>query len=161
MQIDTKAYGPIDVNERQRITLQRGLFGFDEYVDFVLLDSEQPPFYWFQAVQEKDIAFVLISPFVFRPEYTPGVSPEDLEALGLESAEDENLLIFAIVTIPPEQTRMTANLQGPILINRQTRQGRQIISNDDRWQVRHNIMEEMRRERDRACLFFRANSTSV
>ena len=151
MQIETKAYGSQEINERQVITLQKGLFGFDGYNNFALLDSEQPPFYWFQSLEDKDIAFVLLSPFIFRPDYAPGIPGADMESLELESEKDENLLIFVIVTIPDEQSRMTANLQGPIIVNRKTRQGRQIISGNDRWQVKHLIMEEMKHVGDAAC----------
>ncbi|MBN2626888.1 MAG: flagellar assembly protein FliW, partial [Spirochaetales bacterium] len=94
----------------------------------------------------------LINPRVFRPDYSPGISSEDLEALGVPGEGDENLLVFSIVTIPEDQKRMTANLQGPLLINRHTRQGRQIISGDDRWHVRHLIIEEMNHAgEDTAC----------
>jgi len=151
IQIDTKAYGPLEVDERQRIRLQRGLFGFEEYLEFVLLDAGQQPFYWLQSVDEREVAFVLIPPALFRSDYSPGAPSGDLEALGIQDETDENLLVFAIVTIPDDQTRMTANLQGPVLINRSSRQGRQIISNDDRWGVRHVIMDEMKGQRDTAC----------
>ncbi|WP_321991915.1 flagellar assembly protein FliW [Marispirochaeta aestuarii] len=152
MMIDTKAYGELDIDERQRITLQKGLFGFEGFTEFALMDSEHPPFYWFQSLDERDIAFVLIDPRVFRPDYSPAVSSEDLEALGILKEGDANLLVFSIVTIPEDQKRMTANLQGPLLINRQTRQGRQIISGDERWHVRHSIIEEMKHAgEDTAC----------
>ena len=149
--VDTKAYGEIEIDERQRISFPSGLFGFAEYRDFCLLDANQQPFYWLQSMDAREIAFVLINPLLFRPDYASGASAEDLEILGINSDADENLLLFAIVTIPEDQTRMTANLQGPILINRKTREGRQIISYDDRWQVRHVIMEEMQRARGEQC----------
>ncbi len=151
MQIETKPYGSIEISDRQIVTLKKGLFGFDGFHRFALLDSEQPPFYWFQSLDDKEIAFVLVSPYVFRPDYNPGIPSSDIEALGAASEEDEDLLVFVIVTIPEEQTRMTANLQGPVVINRKSRVGRQIISNDERWQVRHLIMEEMKHVGDTAC----------
>lgn len=151
MIIETKAYGEMEIDQRQKISLQKGLFGFESFNDFALLDSEQLPFYWFQSLDEREIAFVLIDPRVFRPDYCPGVTTEDLEALGVHSEDDEDLLVFTIVTIPDDQNRMTANLQGPLLINRKTREGRQIISNDERWHVRHLIVEEMKHAGDPSC----------
>ena len=38
---------------------------------------------------------------------------------------------------------MTANLQGPIIINAQNSLGMQGIQTDDRWKTRHYILEEM------------------
>ena len=87
------------------------------------------------------VAFVLIEPQFFRPDYAPDIDPAELAEIGVHSADD--VLLFAIVTIPPSAQRMTANLQGPLILNRKTRTGRQCISPDPRWGVRHVIMEEL------------------
>lgn len=141
MRIVTKPYGEIEVEEKQGVHFPHGLFGFEELRDFVLLDAAQQPFYWLQSLQSPAIAFVLIDPRVFRPDYTPDVDPEELTELGLDSPED--LLLFVIVTIPENQKSMTANLQGPLLLNKGTRVGRQSISANPRWGVRHAILEEL------------------
>ncbi len=137
----TKAFGVVELDERQRLRLPFGLLGFENLHDFALLDAAQPPFYWLQSLEVAEIAFALIDPKVFRPDYTPGVSAEELAEIGLESSEEA--LVFAIVTIPEEPREMTANLQGPLLVNKETRQGRQFISNDPRWMVRHSILAEL------------------
>ncbi|WP_148223863.1 flagellar assembly protein FliW [Spirochaeta thermophila] len=139
--IDTRPYGPLTVDERQILTFVNGLFGFEHLTRYALLDSHQPPFYWLQSLEDPQVAFVVIDPRVFRPDYDPAPLPSDLEALGLERQED--LLIFAIVTIPENQREMTANLQGPLLVNRKTRRAAQVISTDDRWHVKHRILEEL------------------
>ena len=141
MKVHTKPYGEIDIEDRQRINFPRGLFGFEELREFALLDSEQQPFYWLQSIQRVDVAFVLIDPRFFRPDYTPDVDPAELEELGLASQDD--VLIFAIVTIPGTVQRMTANLQGPVIINRTTHVGRQSISINPRWGIRHVIQDEL------------------
>ena len=137
----TKAFGVRELDDRQRIRLPFGLLGFENLHDFALLDAEQAPFYWLQSLEVVEIAFVLIDPRVFRPDYAPGVDAAELAEIGLEKPEDA--LAFAIVTIPEEPRGMTANLQGPLLVNRETRVGRQCISNDPRWQVRHSILAEL------------------
>ena len=71
------------------------------------------------------------------------------EEVGIKSPED--ILKFAIVTIPENSAKMTANLQGPLIINRKTRVGRQSINNDPRWKVRHVIMEELAELRQETC----------
>lgn len=53
--------------------------------------------------------------------------------------------MFAIVTIPTNPSDMTANLQGPIIVNPDKRLGRQAISLSDRYSVRHKILEEMKK----------------
>lgn len=143
MRLMTKAFGEMEVDDRQKIHFPKGLFGFEDIHEYVLLDSTQEPFYWLQSMEYKDVAFVLINPLVFRPDFTVDTPAEDFEALSLESPEDENMLVFAIVTIPEDSRKMSANLQGPVIINRKEHTGRQVISNDHKWQVKHYILEEM------------------
>jgi len=141
MRVNTKAYGPIDVDERQRIHFPAGILGFENLKEYVLLDAAQAPFYWLQSMDVVEIAFVLINPRIFRSDYRLEVERSELEEIGI-SAEDQ-LLDFAIVTVPEDPMEMTANLQGPIIINKATRAGRQSISTNPRWQVRHPIFKEL------------------
>ena len=141
MRITTKAFGDIEIDDRQVLFFPHGIIGFEQLKNYALLDAAQAPFYWLQSLDDAEIAFILIDPHVFRPAYSPDVPEEDMEGLSLESAED--LLVFAIVTIPENQNRMTANLQGPLLINRRTRRGRQSISLNQNWQLKHFILDEL------------------
>ncbi len=149
MKVNTKPYGVIEVDERQRIFFPYGILGFESLKDYVLLDARQQPFYWLQSMDVVEIAFVLINPRIFRPDYKLEVDAEELKEIGIESSED--ILDFAIVTIPENTTKMTANLQGPIIINKKTRVGRQSISTNPKWQVRHVILEELAAVRQESC----------
>ncbi|MDR0316454.1 MAG: flagellar assembly protein FliW [Treponema sp.] len=141
MKVATKAYGLIDLDERQRITFPQGLFGFETLKEYVLLDAERQPFYWLQSIEVEQVAFVLVNPFLFRPGYEANISNEELAEIDINSPE--KVLIFSIVTIPPDGSPMTANLQGPLIINRDTRIGKQAILTDTRWKTKHDIMAEL------------------
>jgi flagellar assembly factor FliW len=149
MRIHTRPYGEKDIDERQVLSLPWGLLGFEDLHSWALLDAAQPPFYWLQSLERPEIAFVLIDPRHVRPDYEPGADPAELA--GLELASDEDRLVFAIVTIPAESARMSANLQGPLVFNRRTRVGRQVVSTDPRWGVRHVIADELAARRASAC----------
>ncbi len=149
MTIETKAYGEIAIDERQLVDFPIGLFGFEHLRRFALLDAHQQPFYWLQSLDDREIAFVLLDPLVFRPDYTLDASQADMEAL--EADDQEDLLVFCIVTIPENDRQMTANLQGPLVIHRKKRVGRQIISTNPKWMIRHNIHDELSRMRSDAC----------
>ncbi|HEY9593265.1 MAG TPA: flagellar assembly protein FliW [Spirochaetia bacterium] len=148
MKVQTKPYGEIDIEEKQKVRFPRGLFGFESLHEFALLDATQQPFYWLQSLERADVAFVLIDPLVFRPDYTPDVDPAEFEELELHEPGDQ--LVFAIVTIPEPTSAMTANLQGPVIINRRTHVGRQSISTNPLWGVRHGIVDELTRARQGA-----------
>ncbi|MDR0584311.1 MAG: flagellar assembly protein FliW [Treponema sp.] len=141
MKVATKASGLIDVDERQKITFPGGLFGFEGFKEYVLLDADRQPFYWLQSLDVERVAFILVNPFLFRPDYEVNISNEEMAEIGIYSPE--KALIFSIVTIPPDGGPMTANLQGPLVINRDTRTGRQAVLADARWKTRHDIMAEL------------------
>ncbi|MDR3277042.1 MAG: flagellar assembly protein FliW [Treponema sp.] len=144
MKVSTKAYGLIDVDERQAISFPSGLYGFETLRDYVLLDAERQPFYWLQSLDSEQTAFILVNPFLFRPDYELDMSDDELQEIGLKSPE--KALIFAIVTLPAGGGPMTANLQGPLIINRENRTGRQAVLTDPRWQTRHSIIDELARK---------------
>ena len=141
MKIATKAYGLIDVDERQKLVFPRGLIGFEKFTDYLLLDAERQPFYWLQSTDSEQVAFVLVNPFLFRPDYEVNVSNEELAEISIHSPE--KALILSIVTIPSDGTPITANLQGPLVINRDSRTGNQAVLSDPRWKTRHDIMAEL------------------
>jgi flagellar assembly factor FliW len=141
VKVATKAYGPVDVDEKQRINFPQGLFGFESCRDYVLLDAEKEPFYWLQSVDAVQTAFILINPFLFRPDYEVNINNEELSDIGIKGPE--KALIFAIVTIPSDGSPMTANLQGPLVVNRDTRSAKQVILTDPRWKTRHDILAEL------------------
>ena len=140
--IKTKPFGEIEVADDQVIEFPEGILGFD-YVDrFVLLEEKESPFIWLQAYSEPELAFVMVSPLQFMAEYSLVISQSDLDDVDAKSPEE--LAVYAIVTIPShDPADMTANLQGPIIINTATRKGKQAISLSDKYRVRHKIMEEM------------------
>ena len=141
MKVATKVYGPIDVNERQRISFPHGLLGFESFKDYVLLDAERQPFYWLQSLDVEQVAFILINPFLFRPDYEMNIDNEELKPINI--TDPGKALIFSIVTIPTDGNAMTANLQGPLVINRDNRLGLQAVLTDSRWKTKHDIIAEL------------------
>lgn len=136
--IQTKNFGEMQVHEKQKIIFPEGILGFEFINDYFLLDMDDSPFYCLQAENERDIAFILIQPDFFMPDYKLMISETDLNALEIKAPDE--ILDFAIVTIPEKTEEMTANLQGPVVINRTTRCARQIISLNDGYSVRHPIL---------------------
>jgi flagellar assembly factor FliW len=141
MKIETKAFGLIEADEKQKIVFPNGLYGFEDFKEFIIMDAEHQPFFWLQSTEDKETAFVLINPFLFRPDYEANIANEDMSEIGITSPE--KAMIFSIVTIPPDGSPMTANLQGPLVINRDNMTGMQAILSDVRWKTRHDIIAEL------------------
>ncbi len=147
LRLKTKPFGEIEVDERQMVDFPEGIPGFDHIKKYAVLDSrEKSPFKWLQAVDEPDLAFVIIRPADFMGEYELVVSQGDVEAVGAVDAGE--LLVFAIVTIPSDYRDMTANLQGPVIINPRKRVGKQAISLSEKYRVKHRILDELEKASD-------------
>jgi flagellar assembly factor FliW len=145
MKIRTKPYGEIEVDEKQKLAFPEGIIGFEGISDYFLIDSKEGPFYWLQSAQYAELAFLLINPRLFLDDYKLQVRSEDIQLLRPEA--DGDLLDFAIVTVPEDPEKISANLMGPVIINRKTRVGMQVISENDGYDVKHFILDEMKKRR--------------
>ncbi len=143
MTIESKPFGRIEVTERQIISFPVGIFGFEFLHEYALLDAAQPGFYWLQSTEEPEIAFILLNPYELRSDYVLDIGEDDLELIRYD--EEEDLLVFAIITIPEDQTQISANLAGPVLINRVHQLGRQCIQQSGTWRTKHLLREELAR----------------
>ncbi len=142
----TTRFGSIEVEEDLIITLREGIIGFEDCTRYVVLHVDQKsPFRWFQSLDDGSVAFPIIDPWEFKPDYTPTIGDADAAQLGLTS--DSPKLVFAIATVPRQDPRsMTANLLAPLVIDPITRIGKQVIVTDEHYTTRHSIMEEMNKK---------------
>jgi flagellar assembly factor FliW len=137
------------LDDRQRIHFPEGLYGFEDAKEYRLLDAGQEPFFRLESVAEGGASFILINPFLFRPDYEFVTGDDELSKIGVTDAK--NALVFSIVTIPLDGGPVTANLQGPLVISRDTHTGAQIILGDPRWKIKHDIMKELAMTKSKAA----------
>jgi flagellar assembly factor FliW len=121
-----------------KVRLPAGILGFEQYKEYMLLaNPAEIPFAWLRVADSASLAFVVINPFIVAPDYAPDIPDTDVEFLGLKGPNDA--LLFNIVTLRG-QNRATVNLKGPIVINRHTRTGKQvIIANAGNYSVEHPL----------------------
>ena len=138
--VKTRNFGTINVRSDQIISLQPGLLGFSQYHRYVLIEHHQEaPFLWLQCLDKSDLAFVVIDPRCFLPDFQPPLLSKVMQEMEVEQPEDLKLL--AILTIPSGKPQeMTANLMGPVVINLKTRQGRQLILEDTHYSHKHRVL---------------------
>jgi flagellar assembly factor FliW len=125
-------------------TLTDGLLGFAGYVHAELLyNAEQLPFLWMKLSGPAGaVNFVVLEPGMVLPGYEIELFDADAESLGL--ADPTDALVLNIVTLNPRFPQAaTVNLIGPIVVNRRSLVGRQVvIENHARYSARHPIVEE-------------------
>lgn len=114
----------LTVKPENIIKMPLGLMGFEHIKQFVLLSKpDEAPFGWLQVVGDANLAFLVVSAFDVLPGYQPDVSDEDARFLGLEGPEEA--LVYGIVTL--RGTQGTVNLKGPVILNRRTLVGKQVV----------------------------------
>lgn len=147
IKVTTSRFGELEVSEAEMIELPAGLIGFPELKKYVLLNHDkESPFKWLQSLDDGAIAFVLINPLLFMPDYTVEVS--ETEVQDLELKQEEDAVISVIITMPSNPQNMTANLKAPLVFNLQNRRGKQLILNNSAYTTRHHIMDEMRKHNE-------------
>jgi flagellar assembly factor FliW len=108
-----------------QVRLPLGILGFEQIKNYILLaDPAEKPFAWLRVADNSTLAFVVADPLAVRPDYRPDIPQADAEFLGLKDADDA--LLLGIVTVHA-RNRATMNLKGPVVINRRTRTGKQVI----------------------------------
>jgi flagellar assembly factor FliW len=142
MKVITKHYGEIEVDDKQKVFFPEGLFGFESQQDFVVFPAEQSPFYFLQSCMTVEVCLPLIDPFDFRPDYEFEADDEVLKKIHIDSPS--KTLVFVIVTVPPDGNSPTANLKGPIVMNKDTHEALQVILSNDKWHTKHDIISELK-----------------
>jgi flagellar assembly factor FliW len=140
MKIITSRFGELEIREDLIIHMTKPVLGFEEYRKYVIVETEDfEPFKWFQSVENPDLAFVVVNPLLFFPDYVIEVNPKEIEELKV--GDVARVITYAIVTIPPDYTRMTANLQGPLVINTETNLAKQLVLVNSRHGIRHRLFD--------------------
>jgi flagellar assembly factor FliW len=123
---------------RDIIRLPFGLLGFEHVKQYILLaNPAEEPFLWLQMLDDAKRAFLVVPPERLLADYQPDISDDEVEFLGLADPADAFLL--NIVTLRGNG-QATVNLKGPVVINRRTLIGKQVIPNNAaQYSLRHPL----------------------
>jgi flagellar assembly factor FliW len=134
-----------DTPPANELILPQGLIGFGAYKRAELLYMpDHLPFLWMKLSNPDSadvLHFIVIEPGGLVPGYEPEIFDADVEGLGITSPAEA--MILNIVTLQRQQpVEATVNLIGPLVVNRRTRIGRQlVVSNYSRYTSHHPLIE--------------------
>src|SRR5437879_3934954 len=82
--VESTRFGSLQVDQQLVITMTEGLIGFENCKRYVVLDpDESNPIKWLQSLDDGGIAFPIVDPWRFKPDYAPTISDVDAKSLGL------------------------------------------------------------------------------
>ncbi len=118
------------------IRFEAGLPGFPNAHRFQLRPWGPPgsPYLRLSAVDDRNVGFVVVPPWVFYPDYEFDLDDVSAERLGLREPEDA--IVLAVVTLRDRPEEATMNLLGPIVVNRHTHEAAQIVLPTSGYSVR-------------------------
>ncbi len=134
MKISTLLFGEIEIKNEQMIDFPLGIPGFPQEQQFVFLQIPDTPFTSMQSVTSQ-VHFFVINPFEFFKEYEFEIPDLVIEFLQIE--RPENVVTWSIVALKDDIAQSTANMQAPVIVNSQSRKGKQLVLNQ--YQIRQPI----------------------
>ena len=139
--------GELEIEEEKIIKFERGIPGFENLREFVVVEKEESyPIMWLVSLDSPDVAIPVIDPWLVRIDYSVDIDEETIRELEIEGMED--LRILSVLVIPVGNPKeMTINLMAPIIINKRTGKGKQIIMENSGYGIRHRVIDEMERSR--------------
>ena len=143
MKVNTRVFGEVDIEESKIIRFPGGIIGFPELTEFALIhDSEKAgvcAVRWLQSLQEPAFAMPVVDPLAIKPDYNPEVEDELLKPIG--TLDPEEILVLVTLTVPSDVTKMTVNLQAPIIVNAAEKKACQLIVDTEKYPVRFPIYD--------------------
>lgn len=117
------------------IKFSKPLLGFDNLVEFEIVDVEvNPIFKEVNSLEDENIGFLAISPFDMDENYEIKLSDNDIKELEIENPED--VLLLNIITLGDSLATSTVNLRAPIVLNIKNKLAFQIVIQNDKYDIK-------------------------
>lgn len=141
--ISTTRFGELQVNENDVLAFNDGILGFEDLKNFIVVDpGDSTLILWLQSIDKGEIAFPIIEPKIFKPDYVAKLLPIDMDSVDLESVNEAK--VYTILTIPQDLTKMSANLKAPIVINNKKNLAKQVVLQDSKLPVQFEMYKDLK-----------------
>lgn len=137
MKLQTKYFGEIEYDADDILTFPKGLYGFDNEREFLLIPFEgsESTLLCLQSRKNSALAFIMMDPFALQPDYMPALQKAELSELGVKDSGDLCYYVMCVVKSPIGDS--TVNLKCPVAINPETRVSAQVILESEQYEMRH------------------------
>lgn len=131
LKIKTLHFGEIEIDNDRVFNFPDGLLGFETYNRFVLINHEETaPLRWLISLDDPNIGFPLINPWIVDIKYNPG-----------KSIDLEKEAAFVVITLGNKDREMTANMKAPLVLEVEKKEGRQIVISSDKYSTKEPVIK--------------------
>ena len=131
----------VTTDEPAILRFSDGIIGLPAATQFVLtqVSPDAPPDALFQLLRSVDgsVSIVVTAPGQLFPDYAPDLPDDELEELGV--SDPSQVLLLSPVTLDAENHCVHVNLMGPLVVNTETLDARQIVLADSDWPLRAKV----------------------
>jgi len=138
MLIQTTRFGAVEIDDSRMLEFPAGLLGFSSYRTFALLQpDDNGVFFWLQSTESPDLAFVVTDPALWIADFQANIRKEQMDELGMTETTDAQVLVI----VNKRDQSLTANLQGPLVVNPTNRRAMQLVLAEKKWSTRHELVK--------------------
>jgi flagellar assembly factor FliW len=142
MIVESLRLGKLNVPDNKIIKTEKPVLGFEHLSRYCLVEvDELRPFLWMQSVEDQAVAFLVVNPRVFFPDYKIEVNSKEIAELKVNQVE--LVETYVIVTVPEDPSQISINLQGPIIINTENNLAKQLILVNSDYRIAHRILDTL------------------
>ncbi len=138
MELRTRNFGTITVEDDAVYKFPVGLYGFEECKEFAVFQHDYDDdlsLLYMQNTGDIFPSFLVFEPWDMFEGYSPQMLPEDLKACGVDKEDD--LIFLSIATLPASLEDLSLNVKSPIVLNPKTKEARQVILTNPDYEVRY------------------------
>ncbi|WKA53936.1 flagellar assembly protein FliW [Planococcus shixiaomingii] len=142
MKIQTTQFGELKIADNRIITFEKGIPGFEESKQYILLPADEngeSPFFFLQSIDIEELSFFLVDPFSFFKDYDVKLEEKMVERLALEDAAD--VIVLTTVSVTGEMKDATTNLKAPLVINNMKQLGMQTVLDNKTYQIKQPLFQ--------------------
>lgn len=122
-----------------KIFFEQGIPGLEKYKKFEISSIERnDKFKMITSIDDSNIGFVAISPFELKKDYEIDLNDEIIKELDVDNPKE--VLLLNLVTLGKTLEKSTVNLKAPIIINIKNNKGKQLIIQEDKYNIKEPLM---------------------
>ena len=129
MEVNTRLFGEITIDDEKIIEFPGGIVGFPDLNKFAIVHdvekTDGSSLSFLLSLDEPAFAMPVMDPHIVKPDYNPMVEEDLLANIG--KLDPDETIVLVTVTVPHEIEKMTVNLMAPVIINAKFRKGAQVI----------------------------------